>query len=206
MFEPVSASFYLQDTVALARSLPGLILVRRTTEGLTAGMIVETEAYLSRDDPACHASRGMTRRNAPMFGPPGRAYVYFIYGSHFCFNVTAAAEGTGEAVLVRALEPLDGLDLISRRRGSLCNSPGLTNGPGKLCQALHIDSSLNHHDLRNPPLWIAAPDSIKKYDLVCAPRIGLSRAPELMLRFYIRENRYVSRRVKIETGNPGTGN
>lgn len=168
-------------------------------------MIVETEAYLSQNDPACHASRGITRRNAPMFGPPGRAYVYFIYGNHFCFNVTSGETGVGEAVLVRALQPTEGLELMRLRRGENLNSVNLANGPGKLCRALAIDGNFNHHDLREPPLWIAPSDSLVPFTIISAPRIGISQAADKLLRFYIKENNYVSRRVKIETGDPGTG-
>ncbi|HOL18183.1 MAG TPA: DNA-3-methyladenine glycosylase [Bacillota bacterium] len=203
MPRPLPFSFYLQDTVSLARALLGQVLCRRTAEGLTAGIIVETEAYLSQDDPACHASRGMTRRNAPMFGPPGRAYVYFIYGNHYCFNVTSGAEGVGEAVLVRALQPLEGVELMLRRRGEAVNLVDLANGPGKLCRALSIDTALNGHDLRKDPLWIAA-GRLAHFEVVSAPRIGITQATEKLLRFYIKDNNYVSRRASIER-NPGTG-
>ncbi len=201
--QPLPFSFYLQDTVSLARALLGQLLCRRTAEGLAAGIIVETEAYLSKDDPACHAARGMTRRNAPMFGPPGRAYVYFIYGNHYCFNVTSGPEGVGEAVLVRALQPLEGVELMRRRRGIALNLVNLANGPGKLCRALNIDTSLNGHDLREEPLWIAT-GGPAHFDVVSAPRIGISQAKEKLLRFYIKGNNYVSRRASIER-NPGTG-
>lgn len=191
--------------MTLARSLLGATLCRKTEEGLAAGMIVETEAYLYINDPACHASRGITRRNAPMFGPPGRAYVYFIYGSHFCFNVTSGEIRVGEAVLVRALQPLKGLELMRLRRGKNVSPVNLANGPGKLCRALAIDGDFNHHDLRESPLWIAAPKRQKQFTIVSAPRIGISQAADKLLRFYIKENIYVSRRAEIETGNSGTG-
>lgn len=190
---PLASAFYQYDTVSAARALLGRILCRETAEGLTAGRIVETEAYLSRD-PASHAFRGKTDRNAPMFGPPGRAYIYFIYGSHFCFNVVTAPAGTGEAVLVRALEPLYGLELMRRRRGKGSGPLHLTGGPGKLCRALDIDGSFNDHDLRRTPLWIAAGSEVETGAVMSGPRIGISRAAEKRLRFYIKDNKYVSRR------------
>lgn len=194
MLPPLELSFYRRDTVSVARALLGHLLCRESAAGLTTGIIVETEAYLSRDDPACHASRGQTRRNAPMFGPPGQAYIYFIYGNHFCFNVVTGPPGIGEAVLVRALEPVDGLELMQQRRGKGRSAPELTNGPGKLCQALAIDQTLNEHDLRRPPLWIAAGYDVEAGAVISAPRIGISRAVDKLLRFYIKDNKYVSRR------------
>ncbi|MGB4125921.1 MAG: DNA-3-methyladenine glycosylase [Dethiobacteria bacterium] len=194
MLPPLSSSFYRHDTVSVARALLGHLLCRESAAGLTAGIIVETEAYLSRDDPACHASCGRTRRNAPMFGPPGQAYIYFIYGNHFCFNVVTAPAGIGEAVLIRALEPVDGLELMQRRRGQGRSVLELTNGPGKLCQALAIDQTLNEHDLCRPPLWISAGREVEKEAVISVPRIGISRAVDKLLRFYIKENKYVSRR------------
>lgn len=190
---PLEPSFYSHDTVTVARALLGRLLCRESAAGLTAGMIVETEAYLSRDDPACHASRGRTRRNASMFGPPGRAYVYFIYGNHFCFNVVTASAGTGEAVLVRALEPLDGQELMRQRRGGR-DGIELTGGPGRLCQALAIDGSLDGHDLQHPPLWISAGREVEADAVISTPRIGISRAAERLLRFHLDGNQYVSRR------------
>ncbi len=192
---PLEASFYREhDTVSAARALLGQILCRETPEGLAAGIIVETEAYLSRDDPACHASRGKTRRNAAMFGPPGRAYIYLIYGIHYGFNVVTGPAGSGEAVLVRALEPLYGIELMQKRRGDGKGALHLAGGPGRLCQTLAIDRSLNEHDLRRPPLWIAAGAAVKEEEVARAPRIGINRAADKLLRFYIKDNKYVSRR------------
>ncbi len=194
MLPPLEPSFYRHDTVTVARALLGRLLCRETPAGLTAGRIVETEAYLSKDDPACHASRGKTRRNAPMFGPPGRAYIYLIYGIHFCFNVVTGPAGTGEAVLVRALEPLYGMELMQRRRGKGRDALHLAGGPGKLCQALVIDGALNEHDLRRSPLWISAGSEVEAGAVVSGPRIGINRAADKLLRFYIKDNKYVSRR------------
>lgn len=191
---PLRLPVYSQDTVTVARELLGRVLCRETEEGLAAGMIVETEAYLSSGDPACHASRGMTERNAPMFGPAGRAYVYFIYGNHFCFNVVTGAEGDGEAVLVRALKPLAGLELMKSRRGDNCRVENLTSGPGKLCRALAIDKRLNGHDLRKRPLWIGAGEAIRDFAVISAPRVGISVAADKLLRFYISGSKFVSRR------------
>jgi len=198
--EPLPESFYQRDTVEVARDLLGRVLYRSSPQGLTAGIIVETEAYL-RDDPACHASRGKTRRNAPMFGPPGRAYVYFIYGNHFCFNVVTAPEGVGEAVLVRALEPVAGLELMQKRRGGIDNPLSLTSGPGKLCQALAITADFNYHPLTEPPLWIGPGQGEAPGPIVTDRRIGISRAEDRLLRFYLADNPYVSRRAKVEPRN-----
>ncbi len=194
MMPPLEPSFYRSDTVSVARALLGTLLCCESSGGLAAGIIVETEAYLSRNDPACHASRGRTGRNAPMFGPPGRAYIYFIYGSHFCFNVVTAPAGVGEAVLIRALEPVAGLALMQERRIKARRESELTNGPGKLCQALAIDGTFNEHDLRRYPLWISAGRKIDPAAVVSAPRIGISTAVDRLLRFYLKDNQYVSRR------------
>jgi DNA-3-methyladenine glycosylase len=183
--------------VEIARVLLGKMLCHHSAAGLAGGIIVETEAYLSDDDPACHAARGRTRRNAPMFGPPGTAYVYFIYGNHYCFNVVTAPEGTGEAVLVRALEPVLGIELMQRRRGLPGELVNLANGPGKLCQSLAIDRSLNRASLLQRPLWICEdPAGRVRGPVVSAPRIGISQGTDRLLRFYIAGNRFVSRRVK----------
>lgn len=200
--KPLAPFFYRRDTATVARALLGQVLCRETKDGLAAGLIVETEAYLS-GDPACHAYRGKTGRNAPMFGPPGTAYVYFIYGNHYCFNVVTGPPGTGEAVLVRALQPLAGLELIRARRGPGLRAADLASGPGKLCRALAIDGSLNGHDLRKRPLWICPGENAGSVPVVCTPRIGITRAADSLLRFCLRGSKYVSRRGPLERGHPG---
>ena len=191
---PVNKDFFGCVTVEAAQKLLGHYLCRETDEGLVSGIIVETEAYLSENDPACHASRGRTKRNSAMFGPAGMAYVYFIYGSYHCFNVVTGPAGKGEAVLIRAVQPVEGLDLMFRRRGNKCAVKNLTSGPGKLCQAFAIDESLNNHDLQRKPLYLEE-NSMNSENIAIksTPRIGVSSAKNKYLRFVIVDNHYLSR-------------
>ena len=181
----------------MARSLLGTKLVHFSPVGLTSGLIVETEAYLSRDDPACHAARGKTKRNAAMFGPPGRAYVYFIYGCHHCFNVVTGKEGVGEAVLIRALEPIEGLELMQERRGFDHKLENLTNGPGKLCQAMGITGDHNGASLQEYPFIIATAEHVPDEMIGVSSRIGIRRGQEKPWRFFVRGNPFLSRRREL---------
>ena len=175
-----------------ARRLLGCYLVSTIGGRPVGGRIVETEAYLGRRDPASHARErvGRTRRNSPMFGPPGTAYVYFVYGMHWCFNVVAATEGEPEAVLVRALEPLFGEDLMRERRGGVRD---LTNGPARLCAALGIDGSLNEHRLADAPLVILDAPEGAEGEVAVTGRIGVREAESWPLRFFYRGHPHVSR-------------
>ncbi len=178
------------ETEKLARALIGCILVRESSQGRTAGLILETEAYLP-DDPACHAYGGKTRRNAALFGAPHRAYVYLIYGTSFCFNVSSEREGEGAGVLVRALEPLEGVALMQSRR-AMGSVRELCRGPGRLCEALAIDRSFDGIDIvRDECLWLAhgngTPIRVRR-----GPRIGVTRAAARPLRFFAMGNPYVS--------------
>lgn len=188
---PLPRDFYLQDTVDAARSILGKVLVHRAPEGTIAGRIVEAEAYTS-DDPACHACRGMTKRNAPMFGPPGHAYVYFTYGMYYCFNAVTAPEGVGEAVLIRAVEPLEGIDLMEENRGTdvLTN---LTSGPGKLCMAFGLEKWHSTLDLTGSDLMILD-DGFVPGEIVTTTRIGIRLAADYPWRFYLKGNPHVSKR------------
>jgi len=173
--------FYLMPTIEAARALIGKILVHRTSDGILSGRIVEAEAYL-RDDPACHASRGMTRRNSVMFGPPGHAYVYFTYGMHFCLNAVTQPENVPEAVLIRALEPILGIEIMKRNRGS-DDLRNLCSGPAKLTQALGIGRDHNGIDLTEGCLLIVEGDRpIRR--IVQTTRIGIKLAAEKPWRFY----------------------
>jgi len=184
-------SFYERDTVAVARDLLGCLLINRDKDGAAAGRIVEVEAYL-RDDPAAHSYRGMTERNRAMFGPAGHAYVYRIYGLHTCVNAVTGAEGRGEAVLIRALEPVAGIDLMQARRGR-DDLISLANGPGKLTEALGITTDLDGTSLSCGPLQINPPTA-RREEIVQTTRIGITKAADLPLRFCLKGNPYLSRR------------
>jgi len=177
---PLPPSFYDRDVVETARALLGMRLVRRLEDGTTlSGIITETEAYRGQDDQACHARNGRTRRNAVMFGPPGRAYIYFTYGMHWCLNVVAGPDGFPAAVLLRAIHPLEGLDFIALRRAR-AERRNWTNGPAKLTQALAIDGALNGCDLTDPasPLCILPGTPPPAESITAGARVGLGATPE----------------------------
>jgi DNA-3-methyladenine glycosylase len=176
-------SFYDRDTQLVARELLGKWLVHASDGVERIGRIVETEAYLGPHDLAAHSSKGLTERTKVMFGPPGHAYVYFIYGMYFCMNVVTEREGHASAVLLRAIEPVR-------------NVAGRSQGPGLLCRALHIDKRLNAHDLLSDDFFIAAPTKAELFVTVKRPRIGVDYAKHWAkrhLRFYIKGNQFVSR-------------
>jgi len=187
---PLPRQYYDRDTVTVAKELLGCLLVHHSPEGITAGKIVETEAYL-QGDPACHAARRMTPRNSVMFGPPGYAYVYFTYGMHYCFNAVTNSEGVGEAVLIRALEPTEGIALMQQRRGRK-NMRELCSGPAKLTQAMGIGIEHNRLDLTGVRLYICQGEP--GAPIVIATRIGIKEGTDLPLRFYLQDCRYVSRK------------
>ncbi len=168
----------------------GQVLVHETSAGITSGRIVEVEAYLPKNDPGCHAARGMTPRNEVMFGPGGYAYVYFCYGNHFMFNVVSEKIGVPGAVLIRALEPVKGEVLMARRRKGEVGDRKLTNGPGKLAQALGIDRHQNRLPVWKKPLTILAAQRTEPIGVTT--RIGLTEGSELPLRFFLKDNPYVS--------------
>lgn len=187
---PLPRGFYDRDVVAVARALVGKYLVRTSAEGIAAGRIVEVEAYLAQNDPASHSFRGQTKRNASMFGPPGHAYVYTIH-RRFCLNAVTERAGVASAVLIRAVEPLEGLDLMHARRHN-GKTLDLARGPGRLCEAFAIDRQLDGWDLTaGARLWIA--DGPAPAGLLSGPRVGISSARDLPLRFYLANCRFVSR-------------
>jgi len=183
--------FFARDPVVLARDLLGRVLFYRTPEGLLAGRIVETEAYTGAADAASHAFRGRTPRNAVMFGPAGYAYVYFTYGMHYCLNVTAELPGTAGAVLLRALEPLAGVEIM-RARGDRGPEPRLLSGPGKIGRAFGLTLKDNGRDFTRGPLGIAAGSPVPDRDVARSRRIGISRAIDLPYRFAVVGSRSVS--------------
>ena len=190
---PFPASFYDRETEAVSRDLLGAVLECRTPEGTTSGRIVETEAYIGEHDPACHAAAGRTDRTRWLYGPPGTAYVYFIYGVHWCFNAVTRAAGLPSAVLVRALEPLEGIDIMRARRPRARAEADLTNGPGKLCAALGITGEHNGLTLNAPPIMILRDQEVPDSRVRVSPRIGITRAADWPLRWHIADNPWVSR-------------
>lgn len=190
-------SFYQQDIIIVASELLGKIFVHESKEGKTAGKIVETEAYLGPEDRAAHSSEGRrTARNEVMYGQKGHAYVYFIYGLYYCFNVTAGnVPGKPEAVLIRALEPVTGEEIMAKRRGRQVKASNLTNGPSKLCMAMDISKTQNRTDLTAPPLFIEDALVVPENNIVDTTRIGVDYSGEWKnkrWRFYIRKNKFVS--------------
>jgi DNA-3-methyladenine glycosylase len=198
---PLDRAFFNRDPVAVSRDLLGKLLIRREGRRLLAGRIVEDEAYLGAEDPAAHAYAGKTPRNAVLFGPPGYAYVYFIYGNHYCLNVSCMPEGFGEGVLFRAMEPVAGIEAMKNARGLDLSTTAssaqlrlIASGPGRMCEALDITRERdNGKDLTTSAsdLWFAD-DGFRPERIAVTPRIGIKKAVDHPLRFLIAGNAYVS--------------
>jgi len=191
MMKILKRRFFTRDALQVAPELLGKFLVRQFVEGEIIGKIVEVEAYEGRDDPASHAYVGQTERNRVLFKGPGLAYVYFVYGMHYCFNVTTRARGV---VLIRALEPKKGIEIIRRNRG-IEDMVNLTNGPGKLTQALNITKHEYGLDLtKGRELFICDPKIEDNFSIVTSRRIGISVAVDKPWRFHISDSKFVSRK------------
>jgi DNA-3-methyladenine glycosylase len=200
---PLPRDFYSRDPRLVSRDLLGKILLRRSDRKLLAGRIVEVEAYLGMDDPAAHSASGRTLRNAVLFGPPGHSYVYFIYGNHFCFNVSCLPDGEAGGVLFRALEPVAGIEEMAEARGLELNQKAaskdlrkLTSGPGRLAQALGITRERdNEKDLtsKRSDLTIVD-DGYRSKRVEITPRIGITKAVAYPLRYIVAGNEFVSKR------------
>ncbi len=175
--QPLGRSFYARDTVLVARDLLGKII----RHGETSGRVIETEAYLGIGDAAAHSAAGITARTRVIFGPPGHAYVYLSYGIHACLNLVAEPEGTAGCVLIRALSPMSGMEEMSRRRG-VRDAANLSNGPGKLTKALGITLSHYGVDVTRGPI-VVLDDGCEEFEIEVSRRIGITKPPELPLRF-----------------------
>jgi DNA-3-methyladenine glycosylase len=196
--QPLPPDFYQQDTVHLARALLGCVLHRRIGDELLSGMIVETEAYLGANDPASHARRGLrSGRNESMYLEGGHSYVYFTYGMYHCMNVVAGESDIAEAILIRALEPLEGIERMRRNRPRASRETDLTNGPGKICMALEIGRELDGEPLDGPALFISGRSrEITDDEIGVSPRIGIEGSGDAAhwpLRFFLKGNPFVSR-------------
>lgn len=192
-------SFYIRNELTVARELLGKIFVRKINGVELTGKIVEIEAYNGQMDEASHAYIGKTERNKVMFLPGGLLYVYFTYGMYFCSNVVTGKENKGNAVLLRAIEPLDNIELMAKNRFgktkiSEKEKRNLTNGPGKLCIALNIAREQNGTDLTGNEIFICDNDSVKESDIVTSKRIGIKKSVDLPWRFYIKDNPYISKK------------
>lgn len=196
--QPLPARFYDRDPQRVGRDLLGKVLVRREGRKKLTARIVEVEAYLGEDDPASHSAAGRTARNSVLFGPPGRAYIYFIYGNHYCLNFSCLPDGVAGGVLIRALEPLSGIEEMARARDISLDGPrslrALTSGPGRLAEAFGITRVRdNDKDVtrRSSDLFVAD-DGFRPQRIAVTPRIGISKAADLPLRFVIARNEFVS--------------
>jgi DNA-3-methyladenine glycosylase len=195
---PLPRSFYDREPRKVSHDLLGKMLVRREGEKLLAARIVEVEAYLGADDPAAHTFVGRTARNAVLFGPPGHAYVYFIYGNHYCLNFSCLPDGIPGGVLVRALEPLEGIEEMARARDVMLNGPkslrSLTSGPGRLAQAFGITRMRdNGKDMTNSKEdLVVTNDNFRPRHILRTVRIGINKAANLPLRYIIADNEFVS--------------
>ena len=185
----LARSFYSRPTVEVARDLLGKILVH----GETAGRIVETEAYLGGDDLASHSARGVTARKRVIFGPPGHAYVYFIYGMYECLNLVAEPEGKPGCVLIRAVEPVTGIEAMQRRRPAAHTLRELASGPGRLTLALDITRALNGVDVTRGSLTVRTAGHAAPFEIEVTPRIGIRECADWPLRYVIKGNSFVSR-------------
>jgi|SRR5579862_2490530 len=203
------ASFYDRDPRIVGPELLGKVLVRRDGRVARKARIVEVEAYLGTDDLAAHSAAGRTARNDVLFGPPGRAYVYFIYGNHYCLNVSCLPDGIAGGILFRAAEPIDGIEAMAQARDIIVKSPRdlrlLTSGPGRLAEAFAITRARdNGKDLTNPrsDLFIIASDGFHTPRVLTTARIGITKAAALPLRYVIADNPFVSGPARLRTAQP----
>lgn len=193
--ETIPREFYCREPKIVAIELLGKVIVRRIKGRELKGIIVETEAYGGKEDPASHAFKGITNRNKVMFGEPGHAYVYFTYGNHWCLNFVAHEEGKPGAVLIRAIEPIAGIEIMKKLR-KVEDIRSLCNGPGKLTKALSIDGRFNGLDItKEGELYVVYPgNENKNFEIRASERIGIRKGKEKKWRFYIEGNLFVSRR------------
>lgn len=196
-FKKLPCSFYLRPTLTVAKELLGKYLVRKLGGKLLVGKIVEVEAYLGQKDPASHAYRGKTKRNEVMFWKGGHLYVYFTYGMHFCANVVTREKGVSEAVLIRAVEPIEGIEIMRENREFTRDDWdywNLANGPAKLCEAFGIQREQNGIDLLGDEIFIASGGTVPKSLIGSSTRIGIKSATDKRWRFFVEGNKFVSRK------------
>jgi len=202
MLKALPREFYLRDTIEVAKDLLGKIIVRKYKNTFLTGKIVEVEAYIGSHDPACHAYKKTKGRCEVMYLIGGTAYVYFVYGNHYCFNIVTGKEGEGNAVLIRAVEPIKGLEFIRSQRGRDKSIYDLTNGPGKFCEAFQINLKDNGKDLVNDKCFFISLNNLPDYSkqvIMQSVRIGINKGKEFPYRFFISNNPFVSKHKLNET-------
>lgn len=184
----------MKDTIKVSERLLGKLIIRKIGKEILSAKIVETEAYIGKYDPASHSYRKFTERNKVMYEEGGKAYVYFIYGNYYCFNIVSEKKGIGNATLIRAAEPVEGLRIMKKFRGKIKTEFDLTNGPAKLCLAMNIDRRFNGADItKQNEIFISSPLKKEKFEIVTSRRIGISLGAEFPFRFFIKDNPYVTR-------------
>lgn len=191
----IPSEFFRRNTITVAKELLGKQIIKKERNNYISGRIVETEAYLGDNDPACHAYRRITSRNSVMFEDGGKIYVYFIYGNYYCFNIVTERKGTGSAVLIRAVEPCTGLNLMKRRRANVKSGYDLTSGPAKFCLAFGIDRRHNGMELNRGKFFIAGNPAEEPLSAVVTKRIGIKEGADYPYRFYIKNNPFVSKHI-----------
>lgn len=189
----VNRKYYIKDTLTVAKGLLGCYIKKEFKKYTLTAKIVETEAYLGNDDPACHAYRKITNRNRPMFEEGGISYVYFIYGNYYCFNVVTEQKGTGAAVLIRAVEPIDGIEYMKKNRKYTADNINLTNGPSKFCMAFDIGRKDNSLDLTDDRIKIYRKRKKDSFIIAVTSRVGIKNGAELPYRFFIKGNPFVTK-------------
>jgi DNA-3-methyladenine glycosylase len=185
--------FYLDDTISVAKNLLGKIIVKKEGRKYLSGIIVETEAYIGEYDPACHAYQKFTQRSSVLFETGGTIYVYFVYGNYYCFNIVTEEEGKGNAVLIRAVEPVDGIEIMRIRRPKAKNIYELTNGPSKFCLAFGMDGRYNKKDITGNELFVSLPLKKETFNIASSKRIGLNVGVDFQYRFFIKNNPFVTK-------------
>ncbi|MFA5403474.1 MAG: DNA-3-methyladenine glycosylase [Ignavibacteria bacterium] len=193
-YSPLTDSFFRRDTIIVAKDLLGKIIIRKTDKSrFLTGKIVEVEAYMGDHDPACHACQKVTGRSSTLYEEGGIIYVYFIYGNYYCFNIVTERKGTGCAVLIRAVEPLEGIEIMKELRPKVKNIYDLTNGPSKFCLAFDIDKRFNGKKLSKEGIFISNPLNNDKFEIKTSKRIGIEKGADFPYRFFIKNNPFVTK-------------
>jgi DNA-3-methyladenine glycosylase len=193
-YTPISYNFFRRETLKVACELLGKVIVRKTgSKSFISGKIVETEAYIGDHDPACHAYGKVSGRSSVLYEEGGTIYVYFIYGNYYCFNIVTEKKGTGCAVLIRAVEPLEGIDIMKENRPGVKNLHDLTNGPSKFCLAFEIEKEFNNKKLSEDGIYISEPLKKEKFEIVTSKRIGIVKGADFPYRFFIKDNPFVTK-------------